>query len=99
MRTTQLKIGKEKNEAILVAGGSGFKIYSATGISGWVVVIRRQIFIIDEKDENYKTVSRYVNLNYQPANQQHTIKDEFDKYVLSKALSIDKTITEKEITS
>ena len=84
MRTTQLKIGNEKREAILVAGGPGFKIYSAYGIPGWVVVIGKKVYIVDEKHAEFKTVGRYLTLKYQPQDQKQAIQDAFDLFVKSK---------------
>jgi hypothetical protein len=83
MRTTEIKIGGEKREALLVAGGPGFKIYSTSGLDGWVLVIARKSFVIPEADAQFKIVARYVNLKYQPVNQQADIKDQFMNMISS----------------
>jgi len=81
MRSKLLKIGNEKREAVLVAGSSIYKIYSVTGLPGWVVASGRNLFTVDEENINFKTVNKYVNLKYQPSSQQQAIKDEFDNFV------------------
>lgn len=78
MRTTKLKIGLEKKEAVLVAGGPGFKIYSVSGFKGWVLVLGRKVVPVDEQSTEFKTVSQYVNLKYQPLAEQDIIKKSFD---------------------
>lgn len=48
MRTTEIKINGEKKEAILTAGGTGFKIYSVSDLDGWALVFgRKTAFIAD----------------------------------------------------
>jgi hypothetical protein len=81
MRTTLLKIGNEKKEAILVAGGAGFKIYSSSGVQGWIIVLGRRVFVIEENSSDFATVSRYINLKYQPLNQQEAIKAKFGNFI------------------
>ncbi|MFN9068030.1 MAG: hypothetical protein ACK5V3_12435 [Bdellovibrionales bacterium] len=83
MRTTELKIGTEKKEAILVAGGPGFKIYSASGFDGWVLVLGRKVFPVTEESQDFKVISKYVNLKYQPINEQATIFKNFESLVES----------------
>ena len=78
MRTTQLKIGKEKREAVLVAGGPGFKIYTANGIEGWVVVSGRQVHLIEASRPEFDAIGRYVNLRYQAQAEHEKIKLAFD---------------------
>lgn len=78
MRTTELKIGTEKKEAVLVAGGPGFKVYSASGFDGWVLVLGRKVVPVEEQSAEFKTVSKYVNLKYQPMAEQDSIKKSFD---------------------
>lgn len=81
MRTKQLKIGKEKKEAVLVAGGAGFKIYTAVGVDGWLIAKGRKVFVVEEDSQGYKTVGQYVNLRNQPVSIQEKIKEEFDDFV------------------
>lgn len=81
MRTTELKIEGEKKEAILVAGGAGFKIYSASDLDGWVLVIGRKVLVVRESSPDFKTVSRYVNLKYQPTSELDVIKNDFNSLI------------------
>jgi|GEM_PF-2245972 len=84
MRTTQLKIGDEKKDAVLVAGGPGFKIYTASGTDGWIIRIPRKTFVVVEGTAEFTTVGRYVNLRYQPIAEQQAIKLQFDSFLRSK---------------
>lgn len=83
MRTTELKIGTEKKEAVLVAGGPGFKVYSISGMDGWALALGRQISFIEDKTLEAKTVANYVNLKYQPINSQESIKEKFTQLIKS----------------
>lgn len=83
MRTTELKINNEKKEAILVAGGSGFKVYTVSGLDGWALALGRKISFIEDKSPEAKTVANYVNLRYQPINAQDSIKEEFTQLIES----------------
>lgn len=83
MRTTELKINNEKKEAILVAGGSGFKVYTVSGLDGWALALGRKISFIEDKTPEASTVSKYVNLKYQPLNAQEAIKQEFTQLIES----------------
>ena len=83
MRTKELKINNEKKEAVLVAGGSGFKIYAVSGLEGWAVALGRKISFIEDKTPEAKTVSNYVNLKYQPIIEQDSIKHEFTQLIES----------------
>jgi len=77
MRTKQLKINKTNVEAVLVAGGNNFKIYTAQGIAGWVLVVGRKAIVVDETQPEYKTISQYTTLKYQPASQRDAIASAF----------------------
>lgn len=88
MRITELKIGNEKKESILVAGGKGFKIYTTSGYDGWVLAIGRKIHLIDENDHDFKTVAKYVNLRYQPISEQALVKEHFDDLIATKTAII-----------
>ena len=83
MRTKELKINNETKEAILIAGGSGFKIYSVSGLDGWALELGRKISFIEDKTPEFQTVANYVNLKYQPANSQDTIKLRFTELIES----------------
>jgi len=99
MRVTQIKIGPEKKDAVLVAGGPGFKIYSPNGSSGWALTIGRKVFMVEEKDAEFKAISRYINLRYQPRDQQQAIKDEFDSIIKAKSSPISPTIQNPDIVA
>lgn len=81
MRSKELKIAGEKKEAVLVAGGSGFKIYAVSGLNGWALALGRKISFIEDKTPAAQIVANYVNLNYQPINAQEGIKDEFNQLI------------------
>lgn len=89
MRTTELKIGNEKKESVLVAGGKGFKVYTASGYDGWILVIGRKVHLIEENAPDFKTVAKYVNLRYQPISEQKLITENFNDLVESKSSTID----------
>jgi hypothetical protein len=76
MRTKNLKIEGKEVEAILIAGGPGFKIYSVSGISGWVIAKGNRNIVSSDP-----IVSKYVNLRYQPIQDQDSVKAEFTKLV------------------
>ena len=73
----------ETKEAILIAGGSGFKIYSVSGLDGWALALGRKISFIEDKTPEFQTVANYVNLKYQPANSQDSIKQQFTSLIES----------------
>lgn len=81
MRSKELKIAGEKKEAVLVAGGSGFKIYAVSGLNGWALALGRKISFIEDKTPAAQIVANYVNLKYQPINAQEGIKDEFNQLI------------------
>ncbi len=83
MRTKELKFDGKKVEAVLVAGGPGFKIYSATGVDGWLLKVGRQTILVADKTPESSIVGKYINLRYQPISEQKAVKEEFDKFVLS----------------
>lgn len=89
MRTSELKIGNEKKESILVAGGKGFKIYTTSGYDGWILAVGRKIHLIDENSHEFKTVARYVNLRYQPISEQTLVKELFNELIEAKTSDID----------
>lgn len=81
VRSKELKINNETKEAILVAGGSGFKVYAVSGLGGWAVALGRKISFIEDKTPEFQTVANYVNLKYQPANSLESIKQEFSALI------------------
>ena len=81
MRSKELKIAGENKEAVLVAGGSGFKIYAVSGLNGWALALGRKISFIEDKTPAAQIVANYVNLKYQPINAQEGIKDEFNQLI------------------
>lgn len=81
MRSKELKIAGEKKEAVLVAGGSGFKIYAVSGLNGWALALGRKISFIEDKTPAAQIVANYVNLKYQPISAQEGIKDEFNQLI------------------
>ena len=81
MRSKELKIAGEKKEAVLVAGGSGFKVYAVSGLNGWALALGRKISFIEDKTPAAQIVANYVNLKYQPINTQESIKDEFNQLI------------------
>lgn len=85
MRTKQLRVGGKVVEAMLVAGGAGFKIYSAPGFDGWIVAVGRKNVVVAEKSPDFATVSRYVNLRYQSVAAQSDIKQHFDSFLRASA--------------
>ncbi|HRK08757.1 MAG TPA: hypothetical protein PLZ57_13380 [Pseudobdellovibrionaceae bacterium] len=81
MRSKELKIVGEKKDAVLVAGGAGFKIYTVSGLNGWALALGRNISFIEEESQQAQTVANYVNLKYQPLNRQEAIKEEFSQLI------------------
>lgn len=81
MRSKELKIAGEKKEAVLVAGGSGFKVYAVAGLNGWALALGRKISFIEDKTPAAQIVANYVNLKYQPINAQEGIKNEFNQLI------------------
>lgn len=85
MRTKDLKVGGKTVEAVLLAGGPGFKIYHASGVDGVILALGRKQFVVAESDPDFKTVMQYVNLKYQKLSDQEAIKQEFKKLIAPKA--------------
>lgn len=81
MRSKELKIAGEKKDAVLVAGGAGFKVYAVSGLNGWALALGRKISFIEDKTPEAQTVANYVNLKYQSLNSQEAIKDEFNQLI------------------
>ena len=81
VKTKNLKINGESTTAVLVAGGPGFKIYSTPKVEGWVVAAGRQITVVQKDAPDFKTLSRYLTLPYQPKAEHNSIKDEFQIFL------------------
>jgi len=81
MRTKLLKIAGQQRDAILIAGGDGFKIYNASGVSGWALVTGRTVRVVEETDERFGIISKYVNLKYQPSNEQPVVRESFKNFL------------------
>ncbi len=79
MRTKSFKINGQSHDAVLMAGGSGFKIYSYA--DGLIIDKGRNKILIQENSPQFKTIMRYVNLKYQNLNEQPTIKEEFEAFL------------------
>jgi hypothetical protein len=80
-RTKSLKINGQEVEAVLMAGGPGFKIYSVP--EGVLVVAGRKQLFAKESDPNYKAIMNYVTLSYQRAHERDAIKKEFETLLAS----------------
>ena len=80
-RTKNLKIDGKEIEAILMAGGSGFKIYSHDGKA--ILSLGRKHHVFSDSDPQMKTIMAYVNLRYQPASSQEMIKNNFMELISS----------------
>lgn len=78
-RTKEFKIDGASVEAVLMAGGSGFKIYSVP--DGVLLVVGREKKVFKEKDPLFSSIINYVNLRYHPANRQEEIKKNFDDLI------------------
>ena len=79
MRSKIIRIGNQEIEAILMAGGNGFKIYGGNG--KLILWHNRKHEVIEESDPRFKIVMQYVNLKYQPLDKQEKVKEEFMKVI------------------
>lgn len=79
MRTKTLKINGKETEAILMAGGKGFKIYSFS--EGLIVDKGREKIILQENTPAYEVVIDYVNLRYHNIDQQKEITEKFQSWL------------------
>ncbi len=83
MKTKDLKINGKLVTSVLVAGGPGFKIYSTPKVEGWVVAAGRKLIVVEKETPDFKTLSRYLTLPYQPKAEQRAIKDQFQDFLKS----------------
>jgi len=81
MRTKLLKIAGKQKDAILIAGGDGFKIYNVSGVSGWVLVTGRTVRVVAETGESFGIISKYVSLKYQPQDEQSVVLENFENFL------------------
>ena len=79
MRTTEIRIEGQKKEAVLTAGGPGFKIYTVCDLDGWVISLGRKISIIEDNSPEAQTVADYVNLRYHSLNLHDSIQNKFNE--------------------
>ncbi|RYZ93330.1 MAG: hypothetical protein EOP06_01325 [Proteobacteria bacterium] len=77
MRFTEIKIDSVPMQALLVAGGPGFKIYTVQGATYWLLVVGRKKHIVEPGTANFRLVSKYINLKYQPIATHDEIKKDF----------------------
>lgn len=81
MRTTELKIEGQKKEAVLVAGGPGFKIYTVYDLDGWAVALGRKVSFVADNTPAAQAVADYVNIKYHSLNLHDSIKNKFYELV------------------
>ncbi len=80
MRTKGLGVDGKNVEAVLMAGGPGFKIYSAG--ADLIVVGGKKTLVFKESDSAFMDIMQYVNLKYQPLNQHDAIKQKFNSVLV-----------------
>lgn len=83
MRTTEIKIEGKKREAVLTAGGPGFKIYTVLDFDGWVIALGRKISLIEDNTPAAQAVADYVNLRYHSLNLHDSIQEKFNKLIVT----------------
>lgn len=81
MRTAEIKIEGHKKEAVLVAGGPGFKIYTFSDLDGWAIALGRKVSFIADNTASAQTVADYVNIRYHSLNLHESIKNKFNDLV------------------
>lgn len=81
MRTTEIKIEGQKKQAVLTAGGPGFKIYTVLDLDGWVIVLGRKISIIEDNTPAAQAVADYVNIRYHSLNLHESIQNKFNELI------------------
>jgi allophanate hydrolase subunit 1 len=90
LRTKQIKVNNQSVEALLIAGGKGFTIYTAKGVNGWIVSIQRNILTFDENHPHFETVAKYVTIKYQPIKKHNSIQKNFDKLISKLTKNLEK---------
>ncbi len=81
MRTSEIKIEGQKKEAVLVAGGPGFKVYTVSDLDGWAIAIGRKASFIADNTPAAQAVADYVNIRYHSLNLHESIKNKFNELV------------------
>lgn len=81
MRTTEIKIEGLKKEAVLVAGGPGFKIYTVSDLDGWALSLGRKISFVADNTPAAQAIADYVNIRYHSLNLHESIKNKFNLLV------------------
>jgi hypothetical protein len=59
----------------------GFKIYSSSAMPGWLIAVKRKVVLVSEADDQFKLVSKYVTLKYQPSEMQSQITSDFNSFI------------------
>lgn len=90
MRTKQIKVNNQSIEALLVAGGKGFTIYTAKGINGWILSVQKNVLAFDEAHPHFETVAKYVTIKYQPIKKHNSIQKNFDKLISKLTKNVEK---------
>jgi hypothetical protein len=75
MRFKQMKINGKTIDALLIAYGPDYKLYSNEG--RYILQTGREKTVIMEEDSEYKIVSQFVVLKYQDISEQENIKNRF----------------------
>lgn len=81
MRTSEIRIEGQKKEAVLVAGGPGFKIYTVSDLDGWAVALGRKVSFIADNTASAQAVADYVNIRYHSLSLHESIKNKFNDLV------------------
>lgn len=81
MRTTEIKFDGTKKQAVLVAGGPGFKVYTISELDGWALALGRKVSFIEDSNPAAQIVADYVNIKYHSLNLHESIKNKFIELV------------------
>jgi hypothetical protein len=81
MRTSEIKIDGIKKEAILTAGGPGFKIYTVLDLDGWVLSLGRRTSFVADNTPAAQVIADYVNLHYHSFDLQESIRNKFNDFI------------------
>lgn len=81
MRTSEIKIEGQKKEAVLVAGGPGFKVYTVSDLDGWAIALGRKVSFIADNTPAAQAVADYVNIRYHSLNLHESIKNKFNEII------------------
>ena len=81
MRTKELKVENKKTEAVLMAGGDGFKIYSVAKPEGWAIVTGRKVNFFEDNSKYSETIVNYVNIQYHSIEMKDEITAKLNELV------------------